>query len=100
MKKTKTKQTKSKKAKPNAQKPERFLAHGNAKRFPQITKDMTLGEVVSKYPKAAEVMLKHGLHCVGCHVASYETVEEGASAHGFDKKQLKKLLDDMNKAVK
>lgn len=67
---------------------------------PKITKDMTLGDVVSKYPKAAEVMLKHGLHCVGCHVAAYETIEQGCLAHGFDKKQIKKLLDDMNEVVK
>ena len=66
----------------------------------KITKDMTLGEVVTKYPKAAEVMLKQGMHCVGCHVAAYETVEQGAIAHGFDKKQIKKLLEDMNKTVK
>ena len=65
----------------------------------KITKDTTLGEVVTKYPKAAEVMLKQGMHCVGCHVAAYETVEQGAIAHGFDKKQIKKLLDDMNKAA-
>ncbi len=82
MKKTKQKTTKTE------QKPEN-----------KITKDMTLGEVVTKYPKAAEVMLKQGLHCVGCHVAAYETVEQGAIAHGFDKKQIKKMLDDMNKAA-
>lgn len=65
----------------------------------KITKDTTLGEVVTKYPKAAEVMIKHGLHCVGCHVAAYETVEQGAMAHGMDKKEIKKLLDDMNEVV-
>ena len=62
----------------------------------KITKDMTIGEVVSKFPEAAEVMLKHGMHCVGCHVAGMETIEQGAVSHGMD---LKKLLKDMNEAV-
>lgn len=63
----------------------------------KITKDMTLGEIMQDYPEAIDVMLNYGLHCVGCHVAFTETIEQGAEAHGID---LGKLLKDMNKAVK
>ena len=63
---------------------------------PKITKHMTMGEVIGKYPEAAEVMLKHGLHCVGCHFAAMETIEQGAVGHGVD---VDKLLKDMNKAI-
>ena len=66
----------------------------------KITKEMTLGEVVAKFPETVQVMLGYGLHCVGCHVAAYETIEQGVLAHGMDKNQLKKMLDEMNKAVK
>ncbi|MFH0832833.1 MAG: DUF1858 domain-containing protein [Candidatus Aenigmatarchaeota archaeon] len=66
----------------------------------KITKDMMLGEVVEKYPKAAEIMMKHGLHCIGCHVAFFETVEGGAMSHGMNDKQLKEMLKAMNEAVK
>lgn len=62
----------------------------------KITKGMTIGEVVEKYPEAAKVMMKHGMHCCGCHIAGMETIEQGAVSHGID---LKKLLNDMNKAV-
>jgi len=62
----------------------------------KITKDMTIGEVVSKYPQTAEIMMKHGMHCCGCSIAGMETIEQGAMGHGID---LKKLLNDMNKAV-
>lgn len=61
-----------------------------------ITKNMTLGEVVQKYPETVDVMVKHGLHCFGCHLASMETIEQGAIGHGID---VKELLKDMNKAV-
>lgn len=62
-----------------------------------ITGDMVLGDAVQKYPDTAEVMFRHGLHCIGCHVSAYETIEQGAMAHGID---VDKLLDDMNKAVR
>ena len=66
---------------------------------PKITKDMTLGEAVSKYPQTMEVLFGYGLHCIGCHVSAYETIEQGALAHGLDDKQVKKLVEDMNKRI-
>jgi hybrid cluster-associated redox disulfide protein len=65
-----------------------------------ITKDMTLGELVTKYPEAAEVMVKHGMHCIGCHMAAMETIAEGAAGHGIVGKELDDLVEEMNKAVK
>ncbi len=59
-----------------------------------ITKDMLIGDVVKKYPKSAEIMAKHGLHCIGCHVATWESLEQGAAGHGID---VKRLIDDLNK---
>ena len=63
----------------------------------KITKDMAIGDVVSKYPKTIEAFFKHGLHCVGCAVAAFENIEQGAKAHGID---VKKLVEDLNKAIK
>lgn len=63
----------------------------------KITKDSKLSEVVSKYPETIEVFMKHGLHCIGCAAAQFETIEIGAKAHGMD---IKKLLKDLNAAVK
>jgi len=63
----------------------------------KITKDMKLGDVIGKHPETIEIFMKHGLHCVGCHVASYESIEEGASSHGID---VEKLLEELNKAIK
>jgi hybrid cluster-associated redox disulfide protein len=66
----------------------------------KITKDMTLGELVVKYPEAAQVMLKHGMHCIGCHMSAMETVAEGAAGHGIVGKEFDKLIEEMNEAVK
>ncbi len=64
-----------------------------------ITKDMTFGEVIQKYPKTAEVMLKYGLHCIGCAVSNYESIEQGATAHGLDEEDLEKMLKELNKVT-
>ncbi|MEM7819231.1 MAG: DUF1858 domain-containing protein [Candidatus Aenigmatarchaeota archaeon] len=65
-----------------------------------ITKDTSLGEVVRKYPETINIMFDYGLHCVGCHVALYETIEQGAISHGMTKKELDEMLREMNNAIK
>ena len=32
-----------------------------------INKDMTVGDVVQKYPEVGHILTEYGLHCVGCH---------------------------------
>lgn len=62
----------------------------------KITKDMTLGEIVNNYPKLAKFLMEKGLPCVGCHVASKETLKQGAESHGMDPD---KLVNEMNKKL-
>ena len=64
-----------------------------------ITKDMTFGEVIQKFPKTAQVMLKYGLHCIGCAVSNYESIEQGAAAHGLSEEDLEKMLKEMNEVA-
>jgi hybrid cluster-associated redox disulfide protein len=61
-----------------------------------ITKQMTIGEVVEKFPQTVEVFLRHGLMCFGCAVARFENVEQGAIAHGIN---VEALIKDLNAAV-
>lgn len=61
--------------------------------------DMTIGDVVEKFPDSAEVMLGYGLHCVGCAVNPYETIEQGAMGHGMSKETIDAMLSDINLAV-
>ena len=64
-----------------------------------ITKDSTIGDVVAKYPQVAPVFLKFGLHCVGCHVAVWETLEEGCMGHGMPEEDFRKLLKEANEVA-
>ena len=62
----------------------------------KIDKDIMIGELVEAHPESIDVMQKHGLHCIGCHVATWETLEQGAQGHGID---IKPLVEDINKAI-
>jgi hybrid cluster-associated redox disulfide protein len=58
-----------------------------------ITKEMTIQEVVESNPETIRVFMEHGLHCIGCAVARFENIEQGAMAHGID---VDTLIKDLN----
>ena len=64
-----------------------------------ISKDMTIGEVVSKYPACIETLQSAGVHCVGCHVSYHETLEQGFKGHGMTDELVDEVIQKMNVAV-
>lgn len=60
-----------------------------------ITKDMSIMEVVQKYPDTVEVFMNSGMGCLGCAAAHFENIEQGALAHGIDIDSLMKGLNDV-----
>src|SRR5579862_8259925 len=48
-----------------------------------ITAQSNISELVAALPIAAEVLTQFGLGCSGCGVSKYETIEQGAKAHGL-----------------
>ena len=61
-----------------------------------INADMTIGEVLKKYPESLKVFLSHGLMCVGCAVARFENIRQGATAHGIN---VDALIKDLNEVA-
>lgn len=49
-----------------------------------ITKEMTIGEILRANPDVAPVLLEAGMHCLGCPSAQGESLEEAAMVHGID----------------
>lgn len=62
----------------------------------EITKDLTISQVLEMKPEAAQVLTKNGMHCLGCFIASGETVQQAAEAHGIN---LDTLMDELNAAT-
>ena len=60
----------------------------------KINKDMTFAELIMENKKAADKLADKGLFCGGCPMAQFETIEQGARAHGVDVDKLVKELND------
>lgn len=58
----------------------------------EVTKNMTIGQIVEKNQKAVEVLKSFGMGCVGWPSAQGETLEEACMVHGFDVNELMKKL--------
>ncbi len=65
----------------------------------KITKDALIGEVVEKYPQTIETLMQFGLHCIGCHVSAFESIEMGFRAHGMDDNQIEEAVKKLNEII-
>ena len=63
-----------------------------------ITKDMSILEVVQKYPDTAMVFMYAGMGCLGCAAAHFENIEQGSMAHGIDPDALVEALNEVVEA--
>jgi len=59
----------------------------------KINKEMTIKEIIEKYPETLKVFDEYNFHCIGCAAASFETIEDGAKAHGIDVDELVEKLN-------
>jgi hybrid cluster-associated redox disulfide protein len=66
----------------------------------KITKDMTFAELIMNDRNAAKKLADKGLFCGGCPMAQFETIEQGAAAHGIDADKLVKELNSKPKKAK
>jgi len=64
-----------------------------------VTKDTKIGELASKYPIAIGLLFAKGMHCVGCHASAFETLRQGAEAHGMKPTEIGALVEEINQAI-
>ena len=50
----------------------------------KITKDMIIAEVCQMDPNIIPILMREGMHCIGCPSAQGESLEEAAYVHGMD----------------
>lgn len=62
----------------------------------KITKEMKISEILNAKPRAAKILFETGIGCFGCHMAQFETLEQGLKVHGFNNKQIEKFVDKLN----
>ena len=59
-----------------------------------ITKDMNFAEIMELDSDAGRKLGEMGLFCGGCPMAQFESLEDGARAHGID---VDVILKELNK---
>ena len=49
-----------------------------------VNKDMFISDVLNLNQGTIPIFMQNGLHCLGCAMASGETIEEACAVHGLD----------------
>lgn len=66
----------------------------------KINRQMTIEDILSMFPykaqKLSQEITNAGLHCVGCHAATWETLEAGMMSHGMNDEAIEKLVKRLN----
>lgn len=62
----------------------------------KITKDMKFNEILAYGQPVVQVFMKYNMGCLGCAAAKFETLEQGAGAHGVN---VDDLVKDLNAAL-
>ena len=50
----------------------------------EITRETLISEIVENCPQAMPAFMEIGMHCMGCALASGETLEQACYAHEVD----------------
>ena len=55
-----------------------------------------IGEIVTSYPEATEILLSIGMHCLGCPAARAESLEDACAVHQIP---VDGVVDAINKKI-
>ncbi len=74
----------------------------NEQKTPKATihRQMTIDQILSMFPQKAQRLSQEitgaGLHCIGCHAATWETLEAGMLGHGMGEEAIEGLVRRLN----
>lgn len=60
----------------------------------EVTKDTIISEVMLNAPETAPMFQEIGMHCLGCAMATGESVEQACMVHGVDPDAFLTKLND------
>ncbi|WP_432642709.1 DUF1858 domain-containing protein [Acidaminococcus sp.] len=62
----------------------------------KVTADSSIISTVQMHPEIVNIFMQYGLGCIGCMAANFETIGQGAAAHGID---VDALIADINDCI-
>ena len=64
----------------------------------RIDPDMTVDEIMRRWPSTIGVAIRHGMLCIGCPIGVFHNVTDACAAHGLDEADFSaELLDAMQR---
>lgn len=51
---------------------------------PKLDPDLTVAEVLTRWPETIPTFMRHRMGCVGCAIAPFETLAEVAAIYGLN----------------
>ena len=74
--------------------PENQVQEGKRMENTYVNEKTLIGEVVNRYPEAAEVLFGIGMHCLGCPASQAESLEDACAVHGIEAAPVVKAVND------
>ena len=59
-----------------------------------VSKDMIISDLIQVDPNIVAILMRAGMHCIGCPSSQGETLEEACLVHGIDPDQLVDQIND------
>ena len=60
----------------------------------KVSKDMLIGQLLQIDANIAPILMRAGMHCLGCPSSQRESLEEAAMVHGLDVDVLVNQIND------
>ena len=61
-----------------------------------LAENLTVDQVLARYPQTATVFLHRQMACVGCELAGFETLAEAAAVYRL---QVEHFIDELEQAI-
>jgi hybrid cluster-associated redox disulfide protein len=53
-----------------------------------------IGEIVTRYPEAIEILLSIGMHCLGCPASRNESLADACAVHGINAEEIINAINE------
>ena len=60
----------------------------------KVSKDMIIADLLQIDPNIVAILMRAGMHCIGCLSSQGESLEEAAMVHGLDADMLVDQIND------
>lgn len=57
-----------------------------------IDPDMTMDEIMRRWPATIRVLIRHGMLCIGCPIGIFHTIADACAAHSIDAEPFSRAL--------